>query len=190
MVEAAMIIPTVERWEAGDAPNEVTYNKLMDIIKFLQNPPEGHFSQVAPLQSIPQTTFTAVYWNSVTRDTEADYDAANPMWSVAGGNTKIYIRTRGWYEIEVSTQWAAAADTTRRIHEIRQNGDATECNWSGRNDQRTASTNKNRTVYDMFLDAGTYLEVMVYQESTGAVSLTDGGFIGARTSIRLKWYSV
>lgn len=186
-----MIIPTVERWEAGDQPNETTFTALMNIIKFIAAPPEVHVSQVAPSQTIPQNTWTPVTWNTVTRDTEFDSNSGTPMWSAANP-TRITIQTRGWYEIEFSSQWAAAVDTVRRIQALRQNGSGTaECEYQGRYDQKTASTNKIRTVYDGFFDVGSYIEVMVYQEAApGGLALVDGGTLGQRSSIRMKWYSL
>lgn len=184
-----MIVPTLDRWEAGDQPNDVTFNTLMSTISFLQSPPEGHFTQITG-QSIPNAAWTAVQWNTVIRDNEAEYDSANPMWSVGGGNTKIYSRTRGWYEMEYSSHWPAVGDSLLRLHAIRVNGIEPDCQYYGRNDQRNISDNKNRSVYDLYLDAGAYIELMVYQNSGGALALNDGGATGSRTSMRLRWYSL
>lgn len=189
-----MIVPILDRWDAGDQPNDVMFNSLNSVIQFLQNPPEGHFTQNAPSQSIPSSSLTAVTFTTAVLDTEATYDAANPMWSLAGGSSKIFIRTRGWYELELFTNWAAQATQTRRFHSIRLNGPTSlECDYVGRMDMRNVagtSSTKLRSVVDAYFDAGTYIELMAYQDSGSAVTLQDDGTVGQRTSLRLRWYSI
>jgi hypothetical protein len=189
MVEAiTMIIPRVERWVAGEQPTEVHFNKVKDLISFIQNPPEVHVVQRGTPQSIPNGVWTAITFTHAIRDTEAQYDAANPMWSVANP-TRIYIRTAGWYSIEVFTSFASSADNNRRIQALGLNGNMTGTDMRGRFDSRNTSAHKNRSAYDIFLEPGTYVELGVYQDRGSALSLNDPGYDGGRTSVRMKWSS-
>lgn len=183
-----MKLPIIARWEAGDQPNDVLFNELMDVVNFLNKPPEGHFTQASPVQSIPNITWTPVNFNTVVKDTEAEYDPKNPMWSTTNPS-RVYARTRGWYEIEIFTSLANTADNLRRVHSILQDGTDLG-NMRAEYYQKTAGSNKIRTCYDMYLDVGSYLELLVWQETGGNLNLVDGGTTGSRTALRMKWYSL
>lgn len=184
-----MIVPKLNRWEAGDQPNDVMFNTLMDVVEFVNDPPQGHFTTGTSTPAMASGGWTPIPFTTVVKDREFEYDPLNPIWSVAAP-TAFFIRTKGWYELELATSWPSATfGTSRRQHAIRINGAATT-DYRARYDLRVDGQPMLRNAYDIYFDAGSYFELMAWQATGSSINLFDGGSTGSRTSVRMKWYSL
>jgi hypothetical protein len=173
-------------WRPGTPVTAASWNTEGAILQWLLDPPEVILRNTTP-QSIAHGTTTAVGFQTVVKDNYANFDGASPHW-VVGTPTRAIVQVPGWYEFEISQAWAGATDTTRRISFLRVDGAGA---LRGRIDRKncnscSATAREYRSQYDMFLNAGSYVELMLHQDSGVAVSTATGP---PYTELSMRWVS-
>lgn len=173
-------------WRPGDVVDAAGWNTEGAILKWLLDPPEVTMRNTTP-QSISSGTLTAIGFQTVVKDNYASFTGASPHWE-AGHPTRLTAQVTGWYEFEISAAWAGAIDSTRRIAMLRVDGAG---DMRGRMDRKNchacvALPRTWRHQYDMFLNGGSYVELIVYQDSGGAVSTATGP---PYTELSMRWVS-
>lgn len=115
-------------------------------------------------QSISDTTETALSFDDERWDTDG-------YWASSPNPTRLTAPFDGRFLICGGVSWAANATGTRRIR-LRANGTDYIAGQNVEPDPGEVTYQGITTIYD--LAAGEYVEVMVYQTSTGALNATTG----------------
>jgi hypothetical protein len=186
LLGAAVILPSVAQWNAGDQHDADMFNAVSYTFGFLLNPPECEIRQNAA-QSIPNnvTTATAITFATAPRDNDQMWDGANP--------TYVTVKTPGWYEAEWAVSWATKADTTQRMQCVYVNGVFAAVNSFGYNMFINDSTTTPQIwmTYDLFLNIGDRVSVGLMQGTGSALSTASSSTLkDQQTFLRLRWASL
>lgn len=121
--------------------------------------------------SIAGGTDTAISWDAESWDTDSYHDTSvNP--------TRLTVPKAGYYNIAAKAHWAT--DTTnQRLVGYRLNGGTTV--WLGICAAVTNFGTVQSVSVDRLLAAGDYVEIMVHQNSGGALALTPALISGSMT---------
>jgi hypothetical protein len=188
VVGAAVNLPDLTKWNAGDQHDEDMFNAVSYALNFLLSPPECCVSQTSA-QSIPNgvVTATPITFDTLVKDNDG-------MWA-SGHPTYITIQTPGWYEIEWAVSWASkqSGDTTIRLQSLYLNGAyGIDSSYAYNDFVNDASiTPSVWLTYDLFLNPGYQLSLGVMQ-GTGA-SLSTASSPTAKdkqTFLRVRWASL
>lgn len=160
-----MVLPVpVERtWAAGDITTAALLNSsLRDGVNFLTTVPQLVCSQQTP-QSIANTPspFAAIAFDTNTVDTYSGH-------STVTNNSRYVSQLGGWYFVIGQVAFAANA-TGVRVAQLWANGVGGPAEVQG-----AAGPSANNTQIQVsglvFLSAGSYVELRVYQASGGALN--------------------
>jgi hypothetical protein len=136
-------------------------------------------------QSISNSTWTAIQYQSEVYDTSAIFDAGSPTrLTVPSGVTKVVVKA--------NTNWQGSASGQRQIT-IRKNGvsfgDSTSSAYQGQPNQGTGSAgsgNQNIASPVLSVTAGDYFECEVFQDSGGALNVAHSNTKAAYVT----WFSM
>lgn len=185
MVGAAVILPTVSSWNAGELHDESMFDAVSYALKFLLDPPEVEVIQTTT-QSIPTgfVSGTPLTFQSAVKDNDGAWNASTP--------TFVTVQTPGWYEAEWATAWATLADTTVRISGLYLNGNFLNAAMLGYGDfiNNTTTVPEVWMSYDLFLNTGDQVSLGLMQGSAGALSTSSSLVSDQRTFMRLRWASL
>lgn len=128
--------------------------------------------RAASPQSISTATFTAVTFDTEVRDN-------NAYANLGAYNTRLTAPSSGWYVVGGAVEFATDSTNRRHIY-IRANGETTGTRARLGYINNDASTNTPRlaTSTVVYLSAGDYVELMVYQDSGSSISLQVSGNYG------------
>jgi len=184
--------PDLDRWRAGELPDEEMFNALQDALDFLLDPPTVKLRQTSN-QSIPYNADTRIQWHEAIEDNCKPFGVGytTAMWDPADPN-KIICRVGGWYDITITTSWENLADDgSRRITETRLNG-VTNPEHGRRDMWHTSNGTVTNMTWPVFFNVGDYCEAWVYHDHTGGIarSLVVGTEPGRRSQFKMKWVSL
>lgn len=182
MVEDTVKLPTVTQWTAGNQPDADMFNDMSYALTFAMNPPQAWVVKTGTAQAIPAATWTTVQFSSIVLDTGAAAGDA-PVWT-SGDNTKLYLWTPGWYDIEANLEWASNTDGTRRLFGVAHMG---QIKW--RTDILAKGNMKQRVSGTWFVNAGEYLQAHCWTNTAQSLA-ADQGQNSLRTGIRVRWFSL
>lgn len=118
-------------------------------------------------QAIPNATYTAIQFDTATRNDSGYWSAGQP--------SRLTAPQAGWYSVGASVIWDSITAGSFRILRVAVNGDA-DSHATGR---VPASVNAQQNVSEaVYLNAGDYVEFLVYIDTTGASLYTpaDGNY--------------
>jgi len=151
-------------------------------INFMLNPPIADVRQ-AVAQSIPNATWTAATFDTEDVDTDVDGTGGH---STSSNTSRYTARYAGWYWVGGGPAFAANATGVRGTYWT-NNGvalSAAQTLVSASSANETCIPARPRLVY---LAAGDYLEMWVYQSSGGALNISIAG--GATMNMAVAWKS-
>lgn len=174
-------VPTPRTFVAGEIETAAYLNSLGAVLTFMQNPPRVKAIATAA-QSIPNASYTALTFGGESWDTDG-------MHSTVTNTSRLTAATPGLYHVMGMVPFVANA-TGRRYAIVQKNGvgGATDdtVNIVAVSSTTTSSTPLvNREIY---LAAGDYIELLVYQDSGGALSTSNATLVVAWFSAR--WVAV
>lgn len=112
--------------------------------------------------SVAASTDTLITWDVMHYDTDGMWDPNNP--------TRLYCRTAGLYLIQAWCEWATSGGTTRQMR-IRINGGAKyDGGVNYAYDPGNGLPVNNASHISFPLDADDYIEMLVNQNSAGALA--------------------
>lgn len=162
-------IPSLTTQVTGAVAGAAWANSVKDGIDFLI----GTGSNVIPIaalsasavQAIPTAAWTGLLMNTEELDSDGGHSTVT--------NTSRYTaQTAGWYLCNGTAAFAAAA-SSRRIVALRVDGTGTDSPTHGPNAAHGVSTNiALSTSALLYLAAGSWVEVVAYQDSGGSVNTT------------------
>ena len=146
----------------GDVITAAIWNSdVVGDITFLANPPTCAVYNSAAI-SIPNAALTVVTFNSERFDTDT-------MHSTVSNTDRLTATTAGKYRIEANLSFALSAAGAVRQARLRING-VTEIAYHSH--QPSGSHGSDMTIARKYqLAAGDYVQLLVYQDSGGALNL-------------------
>jgi uncharacterized protein DUF2793/endosialidase-like protein len=158
---------------SGQAGKVVAVNSGETALEFITDTgaaPLGAVVQRVATQSIAPNVNTAVIWDTETRD-------ENGYWT-SGAPTRLTVPATGWHAITAFIQWDTTTGVTRIVN-VRVNGTAYIAVVSEGN----AGVDQRQSVaVNWYLTAGDYVEIVVFQSTAGARTLTGNASIVAMTA--------
>lgn len=136
-----------------------------DNLMFLLNKPLCVVTQVTS-QSIPTAVGTAIAFDTTTTDT---YDAH----SNTVNNTRMVAQVPGWYKITGQAMFAPNGNGARQVM-LAVNGTLVLPSMTGVGTSGLINLSI-QCDYEVYLNAGDYVEVQAWQSSGGSLSLVTGG---------------
>jgi hypothetical protein len=156
-----MAYATPPNFTTGAIVTESQLDALSDDIAFLANPPKCRVYNSVAI-SIPNAVETALTFNSEVHDTDT-------MHSTSVNTGRVTITTSGTFEIGFHVGFAAGGGGTTRYAYVRRNGGAGALAYHRTSGSTGIAVFGQTTAYP--LTAGDYLEVVVYQDSGGALNV-------------------
>lgn len=139
------------------------------------NPPTARLGRTATNQSIPNSTTTALAWNSESEDTHSGHDNdTNP--------SRYTAPIAGVYMVTVTVPWVQTSGGIREVN-LRVDGTTTYAGARDLNDQNITFVQDATRLIRM--NAGSYVEAVV-QQSSGASLAIDRSFAGG-PSMEICW---
>lgn len=188
-------LPNLDRWRAGELPDEDMFNELQDAHEFLLDPPTCKVRKTSS-QSISNNLFQTLSWSEAVEDNCKPFgvEYSTAMWDpVNHDNWQIYARVAGWYEVTSTVVWASRTDDGRRMMYFMLNEGLNETfeqrgrvdRWHLNNETIMIST------WPVYMNVGDYIELVVFQQSGTTTSVTSPGpETGHYTSMKVKWVSL
>lgn len=163
-------IPTPPTFTAGQiAGVSAGLNTFRDTLNFWSNTPKCLAQEIASL-SIPNNADTVVAMTGELYDVVQAGDS--PSHDAVTTNSRVYCRTTGKYDLLASACFSANSTGVRRVT-LRINGGATLTQATANATSGISTTiAAGPIVYP--LTAGDYLEMLVFQNSGGALTLNGG----------------
>lgn len=163
-------VPTAYTWTVGELVSASKLNSyLRDVISFYLNRPSAILTH-SLTQSISDSTFTAVAFNTEVADTDGGH-------STTTNTTRYVVQTAGTWRITANVPWATNAAGKRELF-IRVNG-ATD--WSSSAITAGSNVSLGMSVTDNIpLNVGDYVEAVVWQSSGAALNVTNAFHGGQR----------
>lgn len=160
MAKTYTTVPTKSTGNTVSTSDWNTY--VRDNLNNLIVPPSVSVKR-ASAQSISNTTWTAVSWDTELWDTDS-------MWSSTPNPTRLTIGTTGLYCVNANVTFTNTASGIGRIVGIRTNGTTVNAvQYQYQLGVGFLAVNHVQAILD--LTATDYLEVIVYQDSGGALNL-------------------
>ena len=154
--------------------------EVRDAGLLLLNPPCASVRRVSGSQSIPITTLTAIVFDTLSFDTE---DPSTPMWNPAN-NTRLTIRTPGWYEVTGTVEWTVTSGATFTAS-FRVNG-ATQYLGISTSSNPTLGFLDNTPMNLIQFAANDYIELMVTHNAASAQSIVPSNFLPCMSVARRR----
>lgn len=169
LTDVADITATEDNWDVVDAQIKKNADDLSAHSDESANKAHGGFKgalvRLLTNQSIPNNAYTTVSFETALYDTSSFWDSGLPTrLTIPSGVNKVVLKA--------NVQWDAN-DTGRREFSLRKNGGS----FIGQPDSRNAAsqrTNDNMASAVIDVIAGDYFEVVVLQNSGGALNLMPG----------------
>jgi hypothetical protein len=184
-------LPNLNRWRAGEQPDEEMFNDLQDSYEFLLDPPTVKVHKTTT-QSITADTFTVVTWNEVVEDNCKPFGIgySTAMWDPGSANV-LTAQLGGWYEVQYTITWNQRTDDGRRMQFFEINGDFAGFYQRGRRDvwHMDDYTTVN-VIYPVFLNVGDWIRIWVIHNAGATASLVTAPEPGRRSQFKMKWVSL
>lgn len=163
-------IPTAYTWTVGELVTAAKMNAyLRDLATFLLNRPYAQLTHNTT-QSIPDSTMTPVSLNTETSDSDSGH-------STSTNNSRYTAATAGVWTVHGTGPWVANTNGKRELHILK----------NGLTDYAVDARDANRNVYHsanvsclVDLGAGDYASLFAWQNSGGALNLTNVNGSGQR----------
>lgn len=168
-----MALPsTLASQSTNGAATSAWANGVKSWVDFLANPPCARVFHNAA-QSIANTTFAALAFNSERYDVDT-------MHSTVTNTSRLTCNTPGLYHLEASVEFAGNATNTRQAM-IRLNGTT----YIARSTSPGVTVDQSLVVScDYRLSATDYVELVVWQNSGGALNIQSTGNYSPEFSAR------
>lgn len=171
-----MLIPSFTTASAGGTLLAATWNSnVRDAGNFFLAVPQTILTQTVS-QNITNTTFTAVLFDNEVRDNDATH-------STVTNTSRITIVTSGWYHISGTVGWAGST-TGVRLSRWAVNGTAQPGTEIGIPAVLPSTYAVPATSTDLFLNAGDFLELFVWQNSGGTLATNVGASTNCKVACR------
>lgn len=178
--------PVPHLWTAGEEWTAELLNETNSQLALLLDPPEVTVRISSAIGYV--NGWSPYAWDTAIKNNYS-------LWSPAAPDL-IIITVSGWYEIEMTSTWAAVATASgqRRQHALSING-AASTEYRGRADFRNgesagAQAKTFRSVYDIFFSEGDSLQMMVFNGDaatrTSYVDLATGEY----PTLNMRWYAL
>jgi hypothetical protein len=173
-------VPTIETFVAGEKLTgaKLTRN-ITDVGNFLMNPPRATMSRTGAGQSIANTAYTFIQFDTEDVDTDG-------MINLGSSNTTLTIQTNGTYDLLAGCTFATHS-TGGRLIRIMVNGAAIRYNGIPAIPGLVSGVQCAAMTID--LNAGDSVGVTVYQSSGGSLLTTASG-TGDREFLSVRWVAV
>ena len=122
-------------------------------------------------QSVANTTDTAIQFNAAD-----DFDT-NALHDISTNNTRLTASVAGYYHVIGEIKFATSTAGTQRYAKIRYNGSTLKAQSVDANAPATGVTPVIQVSTLVDLSASDYVELMAYQDSGGALNVTDAKFM-------------
>lgn len=150
---------------AGNILTEAQLDTLSDDIAFLANPPKCRVYNSAAI-SVTNSVETALTFNSERFDTDT-------LHSTSVDTGRITFTTAGTYLVGGSIRWEDSASTVAQRLAIRLGGATKLAETLNNHANNGGSPLSIATLYAF--SAGDYIELVAYQNTTGALNVTATG---------------
>jgi hypothetical protein len=178
-------VPTPPDFSDG-ASSSSQLNQLRDAIKFLQRPPIAELRQAAA-QTVTNTTWTAITFDTEDVDTDIDGTGGTGGHSTSSNTSRYTARYAGWYDVGGGVGWSVNATGARgtywSVNGIAQNGSHTLEAAVGVINAGYAA----RSI-QVYLAVGDYLELFAWQSSGG--NLNTSASAAEQSSMKVRWVSL
>lgn len=185
-------IPNLDRWRAGEQPDEDMFNDLQDSLEFMLDPPTVKVHKTAS-QNISNDTFTLVTWDEAVEDNCKPFGIGyqTAQWDPSSSSA-LTCRVGGWYEVQYTVAWNTRVDDGRRMSFFEINGDFAGLYQKGRRDTWHVSDYTVVTVeFPVFLNVEDFIRIWVLHNAGATTSLvTTTPEYGRRSQFKMKWVSL
>jgi len=173
-------VPTTHTVTGTVATTSEMNSFFRDPINFLLNKPAAQVYSAA-VQSIPNTTATALTFDTERFDTDPDGVGGH---STSVNTSRYTARYPGWYHVSGRYTYAANATGFRAVS-IAVNGTGMPETLAFGSTPTGALTQHVATDGDVFLNVGDYVELLAQQTSGGALNTDTGN--GAFPRMTVEW---
>lgn len=175
---ANLPVPAPRDFTVGETEVGSFLNSVRDALKFVLNAPLATLYQGAA-QSIPGNAFTAITFDSTTLDSYGGH-------SNVTNNSRYTAQVAGWYSVSGAAGWVNNTTGARGL-EVMVNG----ASINGGSAIAAPSPGLSVTVtavgaVEVFLAAGSYVELWAYQNSGGALNTNGGGAFCSYMTVEWK----
>jgi hypothetical protein len=169
-------VPAPRTFGPGETETGGFLNSQRDGLNFLLNVPAAYLTQ-STLQSVPNATWTAVNFDASTFDSYGGH-------SNSTNNTRYTAQVAGWYMVfgcgSIATNATGQRGTAAAKNGTRIQGAA---GFYGAVAGNASVSPSPPTI--VFLAAGDYIEIQVYQSSGGALNTAVG--VDLDSSVTIVW---
>lgn len=169
---ANLPVPNPRTATAGEFETAAYMNAFRDALNFALNPPEAVVFQTT-VQSLPNSTFAAISFDSTTVDTYGGH-------SNTTNNTRYTAQVAGWYWCAAQVCYDNTSSTGARQTFLAKNG--TRINTAFQCSLGTATSQGVSVGQLVQLNVGDYVEVQGWQSSGGALNT-----FSAQSSLSVDW---
>lgn len=178
------MLPSPRTWTVGELLTASKLNTdLRDGLNFLLAPPLAMLVK-SGTQSIPNNTATAVTWETEQIDRDGGH-------STSSQTSRYVCQTTGWYQIVGTVRWTnLVTGGELRAAQFRKNGSSYLPGSSNATKSGATSVYTVQVVTTLVqLVVSDYVELIVQQDSGGAMNVLDTWNSGPDTNMCVRWVS-
>jgi len=162
---ANLPVPVPRTFSVSEIEVAAYLNTLRDALTFLLNLPGAVLTQAAA-QSVANAAWTALAFDNTLKDNYGGH-------SNTTNNSRYTAQVAGWYRVQAGGGVVAAAGGTGRGVDVYKNGAAYTAGAGVVGN--SGVVHSTTTGIPVFLNAGDYIEIYVWQNSGGALNTNGTG---------------
>lgn len=166
-------VPAAYTWTVGELVTAAKLNEhLRDALSFLLAPPHARLRH-STTQSIPNTTLTAINFDTEDADTDGGH-------STVTNNFSYVAQTAGVYLVDVVSAWVANGTGKRHLEILANN---TTIHGASSFPVGFSTAHNGHVSFAVPMSVGDDVRARVYQDSGGALNITNASNGGQRMTV-------